>query len=108
MFSALFLLHTNIYQQSWKWSVINPYHYVNVYILCIYVGVDGLDLVLKSRQHSPSARSSTEVSSLLTSQLLVPGPLVVVTRALSAEARASAEAAASAEVLVLAFFFAAM
>ena len=30
----------------------NPYHYINVYILCIYAGVDGLDLVLKSRQQS--------------------------------------------------------
>ena len=50
VFSAFFHLHTNNYQHSWKWSVINPYHYVNVYILCIYVVVDGLDLVLKSRQ----------------------------------------------------------
>ena len=50
MFSALFHLHTNIYQHSWKWLVINPYHYVNDYILCIYAGVDGLDLVLKGRQ----------------------------------------------------------
>ena len=30
----------------WKWSVINPYHYVDVYILCIYAEVDGLNLVL--------------------------------------------------------------
>ena len=52
MFSLLFHMHTNNFQHSWKWSVINPYHYVNVYILCIYAGVDGLDLVLKSRQHS--------------------------------------------------------
>ena len=52
MFSPLFHLHTNIYQHSWKWLVINPYHYVDAYILCIYAGVDGLDLVLKSRQQS--------------------------------------------------------
>ena len=32
----------------------NPYHYINVYILCIYAGVDGLDLVLESRQHAVS------------------------------------------------------
>jgi len=51
VFSALFHLHTNIYQHSWKWLVINPYHYVDVYILCICVGVDDLNLVLKSRQH---------------------------------------------------------
>jgi len=50
VFSPLFHLHTNIYQHSWKWSVINPYHYVDVYILCIYAGVDGLNLVLKSHQ----------------------------------------------------------
>ena len=48
--SPLIHLYTNIYQHSWKWSVINPYHYVDAYILCIYAGVDGLDLVLKSRQ----------------------------------------------------------
>ena len=107
MFSRLILLHTNIYQHSWKWLVINPYHYVNVYILCIYVGVDGLDLVLKSRQHSPSARSSTEVSSLLSSRLLVSWPFVVVTRAWAAEGQASVEALASIEALVLFFFFAA-
>src|SRR6185436_4015238 len=50
MFSASFHLHTNNYQHSWKWLVINPYHYVDVYILCIYSRVDGLDLVLKSHQ----------------------------------------------------------
>jgi len=43
-------MHTNIYQHSGKWSVINPYHYVDVYILCNYVGVDNLNLLLKSRQ----------------------------------------------------------
>jgi len=53
VFSPLFHLHTNIYQHSWKWLVINPYHYVDVYILCIYAGVDGLNLVLKSRQQLP-------------------------------------------------------
>jgi hypothetical protein len=50
VFSPLIHLHTNIYQHSWKWSVINPYHYVDAHILCIYAGVDGLDLILKSRQ----------------------------------------------------------
>ena len=29
----------------------NSYHYVDVCISCVYAGVDGLDLVLKSRQH---------------------------------------------------------
>ena len=53
MFSPLFHLHTNNYQHSWKWSVINPYHYVDVYSLCNYAGVDGLNLVLKSRQQAP-------------------------------------------------------
>ena len=33
-----------------KWSVINPYHYVDAHILCIYAGVDGLNSILKSRQ----------------------------------------------------------
>ena len=56
VFSLLIHLHTNIYQHSWKWSVINPYHYVDVYILCIYAGVDGLILVLKNRQQKPLAR----------------------------------------------------
>jgi len=50
VFSPLFHLHTNNYQHSWKWSVINPYHYVDVCISCVYAGVDGLDLVLSSRQ----------------------------------------------------------
>ena len=50
VFSPLIYQHTNIYQHSWKWSVINPYHYVDVYISCVYAGVDGLDLVLSSRQ----------------------------------------------------------
>ena len=50
VFLALFHLHTNSYQHSWKWSVINPYHYVDVCISCVYAGVDGLNLVLKSRQ----------------------------------------------------------
>ena len=36
VFSPLIHLHTNIYQHSWKWSLINPYHYVDVYVLCIY------------------------------------------------------------------------
>ena len=53
VFSPLFHLHTTIYQHSWKWSVINPYHYVDAHILCIYAGVDGLDLILKSRQQLP-------------------------------------------------------
>jgi len=51
-FHPYFHLHTNIYQHSWKWLVINPYQYVNAYILCIYAEVDGLYLVLKSRQHT--------------------------------------------------------
>ena len=50
VFSLLFHLHTNIYQHSWKKSVINPYHYVDVYISCVYAGVDCLNLVLSSRQ----------------------------------------------------------
>ena len=49
VFSPLIHLHTNIYQHLWKWLEINPYHYVDVYLLCIYVGFDGLKLVLKSR-----------------------------------------------------------
>jgi len=52
VFSPLFHLHTNIYQHSWKWSVIDPYHYVDIYILCIYAGVDALNLVVKSRQQN--------------------------------------------------------
>ena len=52
VFSPLFHLHTNIYQHSRKWLVINPYHYVDIYISCIYAGVDGLDLILKSCQQS--------------------------------------------------------
>ena len=51
MFSPLIHLHTNIYQHSWKWSVISPYHYVDVYILCVCTGVDSLKLVLSSHQH---------------------------------------------------------
>ena len=50
MFSPLFHLHTNNYQHSWKWLVINPYHYVDICISCVYAGVDVLNLVLKSRQ----------------------------------------------------------
>ena len=53
VFSPLIHQHTNIYQHSWKWSVINPYHYVDVCISCVYAGVDGLNLVLKSRQQLP-------------------------------------------------------
>ena len=31
-----------------------PYHYVDVYILCIYAEVDGLNLVLSSHQQHPT------------------------------------------------------
>ena len=53
VFSPLFHLHTNIYQHLWKWLVINPYHYVGIYLLPIYAGFDDLKLVLKSRQQCP-------------------------------------------------------
>ena len=61
VFSPLIHLHTNIYQHSWKWLVINPYHYVDVYILYIYAGVDGLKLVLSSRQQPLHGRSGLVV-----------------------------------------------
>jgi len=51
--SPLIYLHTNIYQHLWKWSVINPYHYVDIHLLCIYEGFDGLNLVLKRHQQHP-------------------------------------------------------
>ena len=50
VFSALFHLHTNNYQHLWKWSVINPYHYVDVSVLCVYAGIDGAELILKHHQ----------------------------------------------------------
>ena len=52
VFSSLIHMHRNIHQHSWNWSVINPYDYVDVYILFFYAGVDSLNLVLKGRQQS--------------------------------------------------------
>jgi hypothetical protein len=48
----------------WKWLVINPYHYVGVYLLCIYVGFDCLKLILKSCQHRSTQNNLLSQESL--------------------------------------------
>jgi len=55
VFSPLIDLHTNIYQHLWKWLVINHYHWVDVHLLCIYVVIDGPNLVFKRREQPISS-----------------------------------------------------
>jgi hypothetical protein len=50
VFSPFMDLHTNIHQHSWNSLVITPTTAVNVHLLCVYAGVDSLNLVLKSHQ----------------------------------------------------------
>jgi hypothetical protein len=50
VFSPLMHLHTNIHQDLWNLLVITPTTNVDAYLLCVYAGVDGLDLPFKSRQ----------------------------------------------------------
>jgi hypothetical protein len=42
-----------IHQHLWNWLVITPTTTVDVDSFCVHVGVDDIDFVLKSRQHSP-------------------------------------------------------
>jgi hypothetical protein len=51
VFSPLMDLHTNIHQHLWNLSVITPTTNVEAYLSSFYAGIDGIDLVLKSRQH---------------------------------------------------------
>ena len=51
LFPSISNLHINIHQHFVELVSNNSYHYVDVCISCVYAGVDGLDLVLKSRQH---------------------------------------------------------
>jgi hypothetical protein len=54
VFSVLLHLHTNIYEHSWKWLVINLCHQIDVHLLSIYAGFDSLKLVFRNRQQSLS------------------------------------------------------
>jgi hypothetical protein len=52
-FSVQIHLHTNIHQHLWKLLVICSITNINAYFLCVYVGVDGIDLALKTVNTRP-------------------------------------------------------